>query len=190
MAVDWDKRATWHWAMALLALLGVAWIASSRADRVSMGEGVAAGPLPRKGYIAPDLQLQTLGGETVALSDLRGQVVILNFWATWCPACRTEMPALDQVYRTYRDQGLQVIAVNVQEDPAGTGAFVQELGLVLPVLVDRDGSVSTRYRVTSLPTTYIIDRDGVIREVTVGGPLSRAYLASVAAPLLAEVGGR
>lgn len=188
MAVDWSKRATWHWAMALLALLGVAWIALSRADQSSPAASVPADPLPRKGYMAPDLQLPTLSGETVALSDLRGQVVILNFWATWCPACRTEMPALDQVYRAYQGQGLEVIAVNVQEDPAGTGAFVQELGLALPVLVDRDGTVSARYRVTSLPTTYIIDRAGVIREITVGGPLSRAYLASTVAPLLAEKG--
>jgi len=93
------------------------------------------------------------------------------------------------VYRAYRDQGLEVVAVNVQEDPAGTEAFVQELGLDLPVLVDLDGTVSTRYRVTSLPTTYVIDRAGVIREVTVGGPLSRAYLASTVTPLLAEKGG-
>ncbi len=189
MAVDWSKRATWHWAMALLVALSVAWIALSRADPVSMGEGAAADPLPRKGYVAPDLRLQTLNGEMVSLSDLRGQVVILNFWATWCPACRTEMPALDQVYRAYHDQGLEVVAVNVQEDPAGTEAFVQELGLDLPVLVDLDGTVSTRYRVTSLPTTYVIDRAGVIREVTVGGPLSRAYLASTVTPLLAEKGG-
>jgi cytochrome c biogenesis protein CcmG/thiol:disulfide interchange protein DsbE len=93
------------------------------------------------------------------------------------------------VYHAYHDQGLEVIAVNVQEDPAGTKAFVQELGLDLPVLLDPDGSVSTHYQVTSLPTTYIIDRAGVIREVTVGGPLSRAYLVSAVAPLLSEAGG-
>jgi len=189
MAVlNWDRRQTWHWAMTLLALLGVAWIAVSRAD-----QGVQAGDtppvaLPRKGYLAPDWALESLDGEHLTLSELRGQVVVLNFWATWCPPCRSEMPAIEQVYRTYADRGLAVMAVNVQEAEQQTRAFVEGMGLTFPVLPDRDGSVSTRYQVTSLPTTFIVDRTGMIREIAVGGPLSRAYIASTVAPLLADEG--
>ena len=187
--LDWSKRRTWHWAMALLALLGVAWTALSRVDRAAPDRGTPPEVLPRKGYLAPDWVLESLSGERFTLSGLSGQVVVLNFWATWCPPCRSEMPAIEQVYRTHRDQGLTVIAVNVQEAQEQTQAFVEEMGLTFPVLADRDGSVSTRYRVTSLPTTFIIDRAGVIREVAVGGPLSRAYIASAVAPLLAREEG-
>lgn len=186
--LDWSKRRTWHWAMALLALFGVAWTALSRVDRAAQEGGTPPEVLPRKGYLAPDWALESLNGQRLTLSGLRGQVVILNFWATWCPPCRSEMPAIEQVYRTYHDQGLTVIAINVQEAQEQIQAFVEEMGLTFPVLADRDGSVSTRYRVTSLPTTFVVDRAGVIREVTVGGPLSRAYIASAVAPLLAQEG--
>ena len=190
MAVlNWDRRQTWHWAMAVLALLGAGWITVSRADQAAQEGGTPPDTLPREGYLAPDWALESLDGEHLTLSGLRGQVVVLNFWATWCPPCRSEMPAIEQVYRTHRDQGLTVIAVNVQEAQEQTQAFVEEMGLTFPVLADRDGSVSTRYRVTSLPTTFIIDRAGVIREVAVGGPLSRAYIASAVAPLLAREEG-
>jgi cytochrome c biogenesis protein CcmG/thiol:disulfide interchange protein DsbE len=170
--------------MALLVALGVAWIALSRADPVSMGESTAADPLPRKGHVAPDLRLQTLSGETVSLPDLRGQVVILNFWATWCPPCRSEMPAIEEIHRAYRDQGLAVVAINVQQSEGQIQAFVEEMGLTFPVLPDSYGSVSKRYLIKSLPTTFIIERTGTIREIVVGGPLARAYLASAVEPLL------
>ncbi len=186
--LDWDTRRTWHWAMAVLALLGVAWIAVSRADQAVQQGNASPTALPREGYLAPDWALESLDGDRLTLSGLRGQVVVLNFWATWCPPCRNEMPAIEEVYRTYRDQGLAVMAINVQEAEQQTRAFVDEMGLTFPVLPDRDGSVSTIYRVTSLPTTFVIDRAGTIREIAVGGPLSRAYIASTVAPLLAEEG--
>lgn len=187
--LNWDKRQTWHWTLALLALLGVAWIAVSRAGPAGQRADASSASLPREGYQAPDWALESLDGEQFTLTGLRGQVVILNFWATWCPPCRQEMPAIEEVYRTYRDRGLAVMAINVQEAEQETRAFVDEMGLTFPVLPDRDGSVSTLYRVTSLPTTFIVDRAGIIREIAVGGPLSRAYIASTVAPLLAEEGG-
>jgi len=187
--LNWDKRRTWHWAMALLALLSVGWIAMSRADQERQRGNASPVPLPREGYLAPEWALQTLDGEEVTLSGLRGQVVILNFWATWCPPCRSEMPAVEEIHQTYRDQGLAVVAINVQQSEGQIQAFVDEMGLTFPVLPDRDGSVSKRYRVASLPTAFVIDRTGTIREIAVGGPLSRAYLASTVAPLLAEEGG-
>ncbi len=151
------------------------------------GERIPHGFAERR-LLAPDWALESLDGDRLTLSGLRGQVVVLNFWATWCPPCRNEMPAIEEVYRTYRDQGLAVMAINVQEAEQQTRAFVDEMGLTFPVLPDRDGSVSTIYRVTSLPTTFVIDRAGTIREIAVGGPLSRAYIASTVAPLLAEEG--
>jgi peroxiredoxin len=174
--------------MALLALLGAAWIAANRADQEVQQGGPPTTALPREGYMAPDWALESLAGEHFALADLRGQVVILNFWATWCPPCRSEMPAIEQVYRTYLDQGLTVMAVNAGEAEQQTKAFVEEMGLTFPVLPDRDGHVSRVYRVTSLPTTFFVDRTGTIREIAVGGPLSRAYIASAIEPLLEEGG--
>jgi peroxiredoxin len=175
--------------MALVAMLGTAWIAWSR---VQVGAIEATGEpqaIPQEGFPAPDFTLQTADGTVLRLSDLRGQVVVLNFWATWCPPCRIEMPALQEVYVAYRERGLEVLAVNMQEGSGQTSAFAAENGLTFPILFDPDGAVSSRYRVTSLPTTLFVDRKGVIREVAVGGPLSHAYLESQVAALLAEEGG-
>jgi cytochrome c biogenesis protein CcmG/thiol:disulfide interchange protein DsbE len=187
--LDWDKRRTWYWAIALLALLGAGWIAVSRADQETQRGDVTPARLPKEGYLAPEWALQSLDGEEVTLSGLRGQVVILNFWATWCPPCRSEMPAIEEIHRAYRDQGLAVVAVNVQQAEGQIQAFVDEMGLTFPVLPDSYGSVSKRYLIKSLPTTFIIERTGTIREIVVGGPLARAYLASAVEPLLKDEGG-
>ena len=188
MRLDWNKRATWYWAIAALAVLGVAWIAWSRIQVGASGATETRHAIPQAGYPAPDFELQTMEGVPVQLSDLRGKVVVLNFWATWCPPCRTEMPALQQVYAAYQTRGLEVLAINMQEGSAQATAFARESGLTFPILTDPEGAVSSRYRVTSLPTTLFLDRQGVIREVAVGGPLSHAYLESQVAGLLGDGG--
>jgi thiol-disulfide isomerase/thioredoxin len=177
----------WTALTLVLLALGVIWAAASRLP----GAGAAPGappPSPREGFSAPDFALEQLGGGRVTLSELRGQVVVVNLWASWCPPCRAEMPALDRVYRAYRDQGLVVLGVNLtsQDDEATAIDFVEELGLSFPILFDRSGEVNRRYRPPGLPGTYFVDRGGVIRTVIIGGPMSEALIRSKVEPLLGE----
>jgi peroxiredoxin len=187
--MDWNSKTTWRWLMALLPVLGVAWIAVSRVPAQAVASGDDRPPMPLIGFTAPEFTLETLDGQMLTLSDLRGQAVLVNFWATWCPACRAEMPAIQQVYDQYRDQGFMVLAVNLREGDAQVSAFAGQQGLTFPILMDRDGQVFARYRVKALPSSFFVDRAGVIRQVTVGGPMVRAFVESEVTPLLAEEGG-
>jgi len=117
---------------------------------------------PIVGAFAPDFTLPNLAGNNVTLSKLRGRAVLINFWATWCPPCRLEMPAIEQTYRKYREQGFVVLAVDLQESAELVQEFVDELGLTFPVLLDESGAVSRRYRVRAIPTSFFVNRQGVI----------------------------
>jgi peroxiredoxin len=130
--------------------------------------GPAAGPAPKVGALAPDFTLPDLEGKPVSLSSFRGKVVILNFFATWCPPCRAEMPDLEVVYKELKGQGFEVVAIDLQEDERAVKGFASSLGLTFPILLDREASVFGQYHVTGLPTSYFIDREGVIRELTIG----------------------
>jgi peroxiredoxin/Cu/Ag efflux protein CusF len=117
---------------------------------------------------APDFDLPTLAGERVRLGDFRGKVVLLNFWATWCIPCRTEMPAIEALFQRYREQGLEVIAINLDKiSPASVEAFLKEVKVTFRVVLDPSWSTTRAYGVVGLPTTYLIDRGGhvVVREV-------------------------
>jgi peroxiredoxin len=109
---------------------------------------------------APDFTLADLNGNRVRLQDLRGQVVFLNFWATWCVPCRQEMPTMEKLHREMKDQGLGVVAVNIREGPKAVREFVDELGLTFTVLLDREEEVSKAYGAWGIPLTYIINREG------------------------------
>jgi peroxiredoxin len=167
-------------------LTGLAWIWASAAPQGATTEGI---PAPQAGFLAPDFTLTTLDGETVTLSDLRGQVVLLNIWASWCPPCRAEMPAMERTWQDYRERGVVVLAVNstIQDTPADAQAFVTENGLTFPIPLDTDGAVTRLYRVSSLPTSFFIGADGVIREVVIGGPMAEALLRSRVEQLLTVV---
>jgi len=118
---------------------------------------------PRVQKPAPAFSLPQLGGGTHALVDERGRVVLLHFWATWCVACRHEMPQIESLWQQYRDRGLVVLGVNVDRgSAAGVQAFVHERNLSFPSVLDSDGTVRNRYEVRGLPTTYLIGRDGRI----------------------------
>ena len=120
---------------------------------------------PEVGNVAPDFTLQTIGGETVTLSDFRGKTVMVNFWLTSCGACRKEMPHMQAVSDKWSDEKLVVLAVNVRGREAVVRTYIKSRGFTFPVLLDSDGAVSESYQVHRLPTTFFIDADGIIREV-------------------------
>ncbi len=138
----------------------------------------------QKGSVAPDFSLPALVGEAQSLRDYRGHVVVLNFWASWCGPCRAEMPDMQVVYGELRDRGLVVLGVNQGEGRDQVQAFAGDFGLSFPILLDADRSVGALYGVDAYPTTFIIDTSGVIRQVIVGGPLSRMVLRGMVDGLL------
>jgi peroxiredoxin len=176
----------WAVIMLLAVIVSTFWIWLSVIPASATTGGLI--PSPREGFLAPDFTLDTLDGDQITLSDLRGKVVVINLWTSWCPPCRAEMPAIENVYQANKEQGLEVLAVNstYQDSETSAAAFVQELGLSFPILLDRDGSVSNRYQLRALPTTYFIDRQGIIRSVVPGGPMSELLIQSKIADLLAE----
>ncbi len=171
---------TRRWTLLFIGALivGAGWIALSHVENPIAGASTP--PNPQVGFTAPDFSLATLAGEPFSLSQLRGKAVVLNLWASWCPPCRAEMPALDAVYRKYRDQGLVVLGVNTtfQDDEAAARAAIQDWGVTFPIVFDRDGVTSRQYHVQAMPTTFFIGRDGVIRDIVFGGPMSEALIAS------------
>lgn len=115
------------------------------------------------GQEAPDFALRTLDGENLRLSEYRGEVVMINFWATWCGPCRQEMPLLDELYNRYERVGFQLLGVNIDDDPRRAMEMAEELGISFPVLFDDRKEVSELYRVEAMPVTVILDREGVVR---------------------------
>ncbi len=180
-----DSRR-WAALMAVTLLIGGGWIWASAVPAAATSGGLI--PSPREGFAAPDFTLELLGGGTVTLSDLRGKVVVINLWASWCPPCRAEMPAIEAVYQANKDKGLEVLAVNTtyQDGEAQAAAFVREFGLSFPIPLDRSGDVSRLYLLRALPSTFFVDRQGVIRKVIIGGPMSEATLESTVQGLLQE----
>ncbi len=125
---------------------------------------------PEEGHQAPDFTLKTLDGKTARLSELRGKkVVLINFWATWCPPCRLEMPTMQKIYTEYKDKGFEVLAVNIEPDAKEEiSEFMKELRLTFPVLLDPDMKVTRKYRLIGLPVSLLIDRQGIIRSKDIG----------------------
>ena len=123
---------------------------------------------PEMGKLAPDFQLSNLDGQSVSLSDFRGKPVLLNFWASWCGPCRFEMPFIQTIYEEWTGKGLVVLTVNLQESPARVREFVETLGLSFPVLLATSQDVPLVYNIRSIPTTFFIDRDGVIQDIKIG----------------------
>jgi cytochrome c biogenesis protein CcmG, thiol:disulfide interchange protein DsbE len=161
---------------AILLAAGIIWIFVS-ADKTGASTSGRI-PLPLKGYMAPDFSLATPAGKKINLYGLRGQAVVINIWATWCPPCRAEMPVIEEEYKQYKDRGLIVLAVDstVQDNPLEIVPFVNEYNLTFPILLDETGQLGPMYDLRSLPTSFFINRDSTIAEVVIGGPMSDALL--------------
>ena len=181
----------WNWFFASVLIMGSLFIAATRvrpqqttAAPAATSDGVME-PAPLADHPAPDFTLSSLDGMKVALSDLKGQVLLINVWATWCPPCRVEMPTIQAAYEQYHDQGFTVVAVNLQEDPSAVATFMREHQLTFPALLDPDGQVSRSYEALALPSSFFVDRHGVIRAVY-HGPMPRSIIAGTVEQLLHE----
>jgi len=155
--------------------ISAAWIIFT-ADATNSGSANTSAP--QAGFTAPDFTLTSMDGETYTLSELKGNAVLVNLWATWCPPCRAEMPAIEKMYQEYKDQGLIVLAVDMtyQDDPKAVTPFIEEYNLNFPILLDEKALVGSAYQLRSLPSSYFINRAGVINEVVIGGPMAEALL--------------
>lgn len=114
---------------------------------------------------APIFSLPTTSGRTVSLDDLKGNVVMVNFWATWCGPCRQEMPKLEALYERYHDLGFTLLGVNVEKDSSGVAKFLKQTPVSFKILLDKDNKVSQLYNVVAMPSTVLIDRKGNVRYV-------------------------
>lgn len=117
------------------------------------------------GDLPPAFSYPDLDGKTRSLEEFRGKVVLLNFWATWCEPCMTEMPGLERLYSRLKDKGLVVVAIGIDDKPPGMREAQRQMALDFPILVDENGSVKARYRLTGVPESFVLDRQGRINMI-------------------------
>ncbi len=126
-------------------------------------------PVPREGSVAPNFTLESISGDKVSLSELRGKVVLLNFWASWCPPCREEIPSLYTLNAAMSGKNFRLLAVAIDEGGRDAVAqFFRRTGVSLPTLFDPGGPVGKRYGITGVPETFVIDKHGIVRKKVVG----------------------
>jgi cytochrome c biogenesis protein CcmG/thiol:disulfide interchange protein DsbE len=160
----------------LFGVFGLLWTWVSRPDAGATLPVVQAST--RIGGTAPQMTLAIPGNGVISLDSLKGKVVVINFWASWCPPCRAEMAALDQVNTDYSSRDVVVLGVNQMESEEVATTFMREQHLGFALALDTDGRATQQYRVSALPTTYFVDKSGVIRDIVYGGPMTRPLIAS------------
>jgi peroxiredoxin len=147
-------------AWGCLAFISVlAPVTASQLPEASLLESLGLSPYPQ-GMRPPEFNGQTVEGPAVSLTDLPGRVVLLNFWASWCRDCRSEMPMFEQLHRDFAAQGLTILGVNVREGTRTIRRYADELDLTFPLVLDPKGKITVSYGVVGLPTTFLIGRDG------------------------------
>jgi peroxiredoxin len=152
------------WTVLLLAVALMPAFTSTVAPLLAAQRGVV-----KPGEPAPNFQLRDMNGQAVSLSDLRGKIVLVNFWATWCGPCRIEMPAMERLYRTYDRKDFEILAVSTDaQGVAVTRPFQQENQLTFPILHDADFRVGLSYGARTLPMTFMVDRQGIVRQQIFG----------------------
>jgi cytochrome c biogenesis protein CcmG/thiol:disulfide interchange protein DsbE len=140
----------------------------------------------RTGQVAPAFALKDINGQTIKVpEDVKGRIVAIRFWASWCKSCAAEMPELEQVYRNYASKGLLILAVNIGQDKGDAETFSKEHNISYPLLPDPGQEVTKRYGVTSIPMTFILDGSGVIRKKILG-EISRQNFEKIVVQLMKE----
>ncbi len=178
-----SNNSTTYIGAAILLIIAIALFAF--ALRPSSNENGASDVerAPVKGYAAPIFNTAVLSGGETNLQDYVGDVVVVNFWATWCPPCKAEMPGINAFYEAYKDEGVVVLAVNAKEGEELVRPFIEANGFTFPVLLDPMGQIINLYQIRSFPTTLVIDRTGVIQYIHTG-MISPQELEAVVGPLL------
>ncbi len=173
----------WLGILLLVVLIGIAGfnLYSDRKNITDIGNtgiavendatGIAVGDK------APDFTLQTVSGEKVKLSDYKGKKVFLNFWATWCPPCKEEMPHMQSFYEE-KPEHVEILAVNFEESQQRITDFTDQYGLTFPVLMDKEGKVSEAYEIYTIPTTYVLNEDGTVSQKIIG-PMDRPMMEKI-----------
>lgn len=151
-------------------------LGASSAVSIAGRGGAQPGTAPRIGYPAPDFTLTNLDSKQTKLSDFRGKTVFLNFFASWCPPCRAEMPDIVATYQENVNSDVVVLAVDIEEEPEVVAAYAKSAGLTFPIVLDRSGYVTSLYRITAIPTSFFIDKEGVVRDMQIGA-LSKSLMA-------------
>jgi len=139
------------------------------------------------GQKAPDMPMPGIEGGVVRLDSFKGKVIVLNFWATWCPPCRKEMPLLESTYKRYKEKGLVILGINYNEDRERVLKFTQEMGVTFPIILDKELKLTRKYGVLSLPATFFIDKKGIVRD-QYKGEIVEEIIATKVEPLLSESG--
>lgn len=160
------KRNLLFWTLVIIVLAATGILVyNHRQEQVTTGQSSA------EVQTAPNFTLPDLTGEKISLQDYRGKVVLLNFWTTWCPYCKVEMPELAAAYQKYRDKGFVVLSVDMtaqEKTPGAVKDFIAQKGYNFPVLLDEKGNVSSQYSISSIPTSFLIDTQGRIVSVKIG----------------------
>lgn len=168
-------------AVLVVVLLGVRFLASRQTASVAPLPGTA----PIVGHLAPDSILLTLDNQQVHLTSFRGKIVVLNFWYASCPPCQLELPALEHTWQQDASRGVVIVGADTEDDAGTIASYDKQVGLTYPVYRDSGGQTVITYGVTATPTTFVIDRSGVVR-AKIEGPLTMASLTAALAPLLAS----
>ena len=156
-----------HVAASNRAMHARTWISAGCACFLILGLAASVAAVD-EGARAPELGARTLDGQTLRMADLRGKVVIVDFWASWCEPCREEMPVLERLYRRYREQGLVVVGVSVDRTERNARGFLRRTRVSFPIIHDASHAIANRYSPPKMPSSYIVDRRGVIRHVHEG----------------------
>jgi thiol-disulfide isomerase/thioredoxin len=168
-----------------LLLVGLlAFFALPGDSQETRAQSIGSVPVPVD-YPAPALRLEQLQGGNAALADYAGQVVLVNFWATWCPPCKAEMPTLQAYYEAHRAEGFILVAVNAGDPAAEVQAFVDKIGLTFPVWLDPETAGMRAFRTMGLPSSYVIDRAGQVR-LAWSGEIAREALEKYVTPIIQE----
>jgi peroxiredoxin len=183
-----NKSRSYRLALGMLALVLAILVViqgcannnpDSGRDAGTGAQAIELEPAPEVGHPAPDFTLKDLDGNVVRLNDLRGKVVFINFWATWCPPCRAEMPAIEALHQEYKDKGVIVIGVDISEPESTVRQYIQQGGFSWTIVLDSTAKVARDYQIVAIPTSYFLDKEGIIKAVNVGPMTKRAMEAEV-----------